>query len=138
VAVCSDGLQVIDILSHHPSTAHFVAFKLCQRFVSDKPSETLVNKVAQAFTKSDGDIRECLRTIFTAPEFYSPEVFRSKFKSPLEYVISTVRATGAYTDAQVPVQLMNQLGEGLYQQQFPTGYPKIPPNGPIQARCWRE
>src|SRR5205085_3528362 len=82
------------------------------------------NKVALAFTRSDGDIRECLKTIFTAPEFYAPETFRSKFKSPLEFVASTIRATGAYSDGQVPVQLMNQLGEGLYQQQFPTGYPE--------------
>jgi uncharacterized protein (DUF1800 family) len=119
-----DGLQVIDILAHHPSTAHFIAFKLCQRFVSDKPSDAIVNKVAQTFTKTDGDIRECLRTIFTSPEFYAPDTFRSKFKSPLEFVASTIRATGAYTDGQVPVQLMNQLGEGLYQQQFPTGYPE--------------
>jgi len=78
----ADGLQVIDILSHHPSTAHFIAFKLCQRFVSDKPSEAIVNKVAQTFTKTDGDIRECLKAIFTSPEFYAPDTFRSKFKSP--------------------------------------------------------
>src|SRR5581483_9753584 len=119
-----DGLQVIDILVHQPATAHFIAYKLCQRFVADKPSETIVNKVANTFTKTDGDIRECLRTIFTSPEFYSADAFRSKMKSPFEFVVSTIRATGAYTDAQALIGLMNQLGEGLYQQQFPTGYPE--------------
>src|ERR1044071_955623 len=52
-----DGLMVLDILAHHPSTAKFIATKLARRFVSDNPSPALVNRVAAAFTKSDGDIR---------------------------------------------------------------------------------
>src|SRR5215510_6034788 len=75
-----DGLMVLDIVAHHPSTANFIATKLVRRFVSDDPPKTLVDRVAQTFMKTDGDIREMLRTTFTSPEFNSPEAYRAKIK----------------------------------------------------------
>src|SRR5204863_170576 len=70
-----DGEQVIDILAHHPSTARFIATKLVQRFVSDAPPQSLVDRVSETFMKTDGDIREMMRVILTSPEFMSPEAF---------------------------------------------------------------
>src|SRR5205823_12282289 len=70
-----DGLMVLDILAHHPSTAKFIATKLARRFVSDNPSPALVQHVADVFLKTDGDIRETLRAIFTSPEFNSPAAY---------------------------------------------------------------
>src|SRR5690349_22387983 len=71
-----DGLMVLDILAHHPSTAKFIATKLVRHFVSDAPPQSLVDKVAQTYMKNDGDIREMLRTIFFSPEFNSTAAYR--------------------------------------------------------------
>jgi uncharacterized protein (DUF1800 family) len=119
----NDGLRVIEILSTHPSTARFVSKKLCQRFVSDDPSAQLVERVAQVFTKTDGDIREVVRAIVTSAEFNSPGVFRTKIKSPLELAASAIRALDGDTNgAPVLHDWIRRMGEPLYQFAFPTGY----------------
>ncbi|HKS42834.1 MAG TPA: DUF1800 domain-containing protein [Blastocatellia bacterium] len=87
----SDGVRVIEILSRHPSTARFISKKLCERFIADDPPRQLIERVAQVFLKTDGDIREVLRAILTSPEFYSAAVFRAKLKSPLELAASAIR-----------------------------------------------
>ena len=119
-----DGLAVLDLLAQHPSTAHFISLKLARRFVSDKPPSSVVNKAADAFRQSDGDIPTVLRALFDAPEFYAPETFQAKVKKPLEYVASALRATGA--EVQISHQLLRYLGrmgEPLFLAQPPTGYP---------------
>ncbi|OLC70807.1 MAG: hypothetical protein AUH87_03870 [Deltaproteobacteria bacterium 13_1_40CM_4_54_4] len=121
-----DGLQVLDLLARHPSTAHFIALKLARRFVSDDPPQSIINKVAESFRQSDGDIPTVLRTIFGSPEFDSPEAFQAKVKMPLEYVASALRATGA--EVQMSHQLLRYLGrmgEPLFLAQPPTGYPDV-------------
>jgi uncharacterized protein (DUF1800 family) len=119
----SDGLKVLDMLAHHPSTAHFISKSLAVRFVSDDPPETLVAKMVRTFEKTDGDLREVLRTMIQAPEFWDPANFRSKVKSPLEMVASAVRAVNGDVDfAQALAGQLNQLGEPLYRKQEPTGY----------------
>jgi hypothetical protein len=93
------------------------------RFVADDPPPALVDRMVQTFLKKNGDIREVLRTMFTAPEFWSPAAYRAKVKTPLEFVVSAVRATGAeVADAQPLVRELNQLGMPLYGMQPPTGY----------------
>jgi uncharacterized protein (DUF1800 family) len=93
------------------------------RFVSDDPPAALVDRMAQTFTKTDGDIREVLRTLFKSPEFWAPEAYRAKVKTPLEFVASAIRATGVEIDNPRPlVQALNRMGEPLYQMQPPTGY----------------
>jgi len=118
-----DGDEVLDLLARHPSTAHFIAMKLTRRFVSDTPPAALVDRVAARFRETDGDLREVMRAILTSPEFLSPDVFHQKIKTPFEFVVSAVRATGAEVhDARPLVQQIAQLGEPLYQCQPPTGY----------------
>ena len=118
-----DGLRVLDILSKHPSTARFISRKLCQRFVADEPPATLVDRVAEKFTATGGDIREVVRAILTSPEFFSPKYYRNKVKSPLDLVASTIRATGASTDGAGPlIQAVARMGAPLYLCQPPTGY----------------
>jgi uncharacterized protein (DUF1800 family) len=119
----SDGEQVLDILAKHPSTARFIATKLTRRFVSDTPPPALVDRVAARFTETNGDLREVMRTILTSPEFLSPDAYRAKVKTPLEFVVSALRATGAdVADAKPLVRELQQLGMPLYQCQPPTGY----------------
>jgi len=119
-----DGLRVIDILVKHPSTAKFIARKLAVKFVSDNPSEALVRRVAEAFTKSSGDIKTTLRALFTDKEFFAPENYRAKIKTPFELAISSIRALGADTNGgPAMLAMLNKLGEVPYGYQAPTGYP---------------
>ena len=118
-----DGIKVIDLLARHPSTAKFIATKLARRFVADDPPVSVVNRAAEAFRRSDGDIRTVVRTIVDSPEFYSPEVYQAKVKKPLEFAASALRATNAET--RVTLQLLRYLGrmgEPLFLAQPPTGY----------------
>ena len=118
-----DGLRVLDLLARHPSTAQFLSRKLCQRFVADEPPESLVDRVAEVFTRTEGDIRQVVRAILTSPDFYSPKYYRNKIKSPLELAASAIRATGASTDGAQPIiQAISRMGGALYLCQPPTGY----------------
>ena len=118
-----DGLTVLDILAHHPSTAKFIATKLVRHFVSDTPPQSLVDRVAATFTKSDGDIRETLKAIFFSKEFNSTEAYRVKIKRPFELVISAIRTLGADTNGGPGThRWIERMGEPLYGFQTPNGY----------------
>ncbi|HEV7378041.1 MAG TPA: DUF1800 domain-containing protein [Pyrinomonadaceae bacterium] len=124
-----DGLMVLDILAHQPATAKFIATKLARRFVSDNPSPALVERVAAAFTKSDGDIRETLRAIFTSPEFNSTEAYRAKIKRPFELAISAIRTLGGETNGAPAIhQWIAKMGQPLYGYQTPNGYSDVAEN----------
>jgi uncharacterized protein (DUF1800 family) len=118
-----DGLKVIDLLAKHPATAKFIAKSIAIRFVSDEPPEDLVAKMAATFTKTDGDLREVMRTMLGADEFWAASNFRAKLKSPLEMVVSAVRAVNGDVDSATQMAgLMNTLGQPLYRKVEPTGY----------------
>ena len=120
-----DGEDVLDIVSRHPSTAHYIAFKLARRFVSDTPPAGLVERAAATFTRTDGDIRAVVRAIVTSPEFFSHAAYRSKVKSPFEVVVSALRALGAEPDGTPrTAQLIATLGEPVYGHQAPNGWPE--------------
>jgi uncharacterized protein (DUF1800 family) len=118
-----EGYEVLEMLSRHPSTAKFISKKLAMRFVSDDPSPALVDRMSKTYMKTDGDIREVLRTMFESPEFWAPEAYRAKVKTPFEFVVSAIRATNADVQNALPlVQQLNKMGMPLYSQQPPTGY----------------
>jgi len=120
-----DGEQVLDIVATQPATARFIASKLVRRFVSDSVPPALVDRVAATFTRTDGDIRACLRTIFTSPEFFSRAAYKAKVKSPYELVVSALRAVGAQPDSTPrTAQMIAKLGEPLYGHLAPNGYPE--------------
>jgi len=120
-----DGEDVLDIVSHHPSTARFIATKLCRRFVSDSPSPALVSRAAATFTRTDGDIRQVLWTILTSPEFFSRAAYRTKVKAPFELVVSALRVVGAEADTTPrTAQLIARMGEPIFGHQAPNGYPE--------------
>ena len=149
-----DGEKVLDILASHPSTAKFIATKLCRRLVSDDPPPVLVDRIASVFLQTDGDLRQVVQAIIFSPEFFSPRAYRAKIKSPFEFAVSAVRATGGKitTDDVVPLdrhlameagatfgrgmdrlasakrKSLNiqiiEMGQPLFAHQAPTGYPE--------------
>ena len=121
-----EGEQVIRLLARHPSTARFISTKLVRRFVADDPPAELVKAATRTFTRTGGDIREVLRTIFAHPLFFSPPVYQAKVKKPLELVVSALRVVEADVEASPPlVRLMAEMGEALYMCSAPTGYPDV-------------
>jgi uncharacterized protein (DUF1800 family) len=118
-----EGMQVLHMLVNSPATARFISTKLAVRFVSDTPPPALVDRMAKAFVTSGGDIKTVLRTMFNSPEFWSPEVYRAKLKTPEEFVVSAVRASDADVTNAVPLtQALAKLGMPFYEMQTPNGY----------------
>ena len=114
---------MIHVLATSPATAHFISYKLARRFVADEPPAALVDRAAATFRKTDGDIREVVRTIVTSPEFSAPAYRQAKVKTPFEFVVSAVRASGRRSGTRAPwPNASPQMGMPLYLQQPPTGY----------------
>jgi uncharacterized protein (DUF1800 family) len=118
-----DGIKVIDLLTRHPSTARFIATKLARRFVADDPPPPLVSAAADAFRRSDGDIRAVLRSLLESREFFAAEFYRGKVKKPLEFVASALRITESDTRiTPALLRYLGRMGEPLFLAQAPTGY----------------
>jgi hypothetical protein len=116
--------RVLEIVALHPSTAKYIAWKLCRRFIADEPPAAAVAVVSKAFLESRGDIRTMLRALFATPEFMAPEVRGAKFKRPLHFVVSALRATNAQTDASSPlIDYLLRLGQAPFRYPTPDGYP---------------
>jgi uncharacterized protein (DUF1800 family) len=119
-----EGLDLFNLLSHHPSTARFICREIAIRFVSDTPSISLVDKMTKTFIQKNGDIKAILITMVNSPEFWEPAAIREKIKSPFELAISSVRNLQVHIDD--PNQLSNwigRMGEKMYNYQAPTGFP---------------
>ena len=121
----NEGIRLLKLLAAQHATMHHVSAKLCARFVSDEPSDGCVDAAVDAWHHTNGDIRAVLRAIFTSPDFWAPQAQRAKVKTPLEFVVSAVRATGAEPDSTLRLaQVVARLGQPLYLQPAPTGYPE--------------
>ena len=119
-----EGERVLDMLTAHPSTAHFISTKLARRFVNDSPPEALVERMAKTFRKTDGDIAAVMATLAQSREFWAEAKKRSKMKSPFELAVSSLRALEA--DVRNPQPMMGwffRMGEPLYGYEPPTGFP---------------
>jgi uncharacterized protein (DUF1800 family) len=118
-----DGEEVLDLLARDPHTAHHVSLEIARHFVSDNPPDALVDRMAQTYESTDGDIRAILHTMIYSPEFWSRDAYRAKVKTPFELVASAARAVAADSDVPLAlVQWTGRIGEPLYQCQPPTGY----------------
>ncbi len=119
----AEGIEALTLLAASPQTAHFISWKLAQRFVADDPPPALVDRMAETFLATDGDIKAILRTLIQSPEFNSRTYFRNKIKTPIEFIASAFRTTA--TDPINPGALANTLrtmGMPLYNALPPTGY----------------
>jgi len=119
----NDGEEALKMLANHPSTGIFVSRKLARHFVSDNPPAALVNRMADTFAATNGDIRSVLKTMIYSPEFWSRDAYRAKVKTPFELIASTARALNADVTISLPLaQWAGRMGEPLFQCQPPTGY----------------
>jgi uncharacterized protein (DUF1800 family) len=118
--------QALDMLCANPATARHISREIATYFVADDPPKTLVDRMTQTFTRTQGDIASVLDALFRSPEFAAAQ--GTRFKDPERYVLSAVRM--AYDDKVVlnttPIQnWFNRLAEGLYNHQTPDGYAMV-------------
>jgi uncharacterized protein (DUF1800 family) len=119
----SEGMQVLEMLSGHQGTADFIALKLCRYLIADEPPQRAVDAAAKAFRRSDGDIPAVVRAIVESEDFWARENYRAKFKTPYEFVLSALRATGARVDeGEAVMRRLIEMGQGLYLCDDPTGW----------------
>ncbi|MGD1913554.1 MAG: DUF1800 domain-containing protein [Rivularia sp. (in: cyanobacteria)] len=119
----AEGEQALDILAKHPATARYISYKLAQYFVADEPPKTLVDKLAKRFLATDGDIRSLLKTLFKSSEFWDKKYYNGKFKTPYQYVISSIRATDTPIDDFPRINsVLHRMGMPLYGNSSPDGY----------------
>lgn len=124
-----DGEQVLEILAAHPATARFIATKLCRRFVTDHPSQSLIDDIAAVYVSTDGDIPAMLRALFAAPDF--AEVRDAKFLRPTEFIGQMLRAMNAPNAFpsgdrwSVYFYLLQMLGQVPFYWVAPNGYPDV-------------
>lgn len=119
----AEGEQALDILAKSPATARRISYQLSQYFVADQPPQALVERLSQTFLSTDGNIREVLNTLFRSPEFWDSRVYNAKFKTPYQYAVSSLRATGAeVTNFRPVVGFLQQAGMPLYGCLAPDGY----------------
>jgi uncharacterized protein (DUF1800 family) len=118
-----EGIELLRMLARNPATMQHVTTQLCQRLVSDDPPAGAVEAGVNAWKRSDGSIREVVRAIVMSPEFWATARARSEFKTPLEFVVSSVRAVGGSVGVEPgPARAVARLGQPLYLQPVPTGY----------------
>jgi uncharacterized protein (DUF1800 family) len=118
-----EGMQVLHMLATSPQTANFICTKLAIRFVSDDPPPGIVARMSETFLKTNGDIRQVLLAMIQSPQFFTRDTYRAKVKTPQDYVISAVRASGAEVQsAGALAASIAELGQPLYGMQTPNGY----------------
>jgi uncharacterized protein (DUF1800 family) len=127
----AEGERALDVLAAHPATARHIAFQLAQAFVADEPPPSLVTRLAGVFKATDGDLKAVTRTLIHSDEFWSREAAGGKFKSPYQYLISSLRAVDApLNNPAVLLQALAQAGQPLFGAATPDGYKNT-------AAAWR-
>jgi uncharacterized protein (DUF1800 family) len=118
-----EGVEVLKMLAASPQCAHFIATKLAVRFVSDDPPSAIVKRMEQTYLETHGDIRRVLLAMVNSPEFFTTDTYRAKLKTPQEFVLSAVRATGAEVQSTAGMQAaVAELGMPVYGMLTPNGY----------------
>ena len=122
----AEGEMALDVLAAHPATAQHLAFKLAQAFVADQPPAGLVQRLAASFLASRGDLRVLMQTLIESEEFWSSESVGAKFKTPYQYLLSSLRALQIDPlELQPLLGTLAQAGMPLYGAPTPDGYKNV-------------
>jgi uncharacterized protein (DUF1800 family) len=125
----AQGVEAIRMLARHPATAHRIALRLAQFFVSDEPPPALVDRLTQSFLASTGDMRVVLRSLIESPEFWQAD--QQLFKTPLDYACSALTATHVagqppdkttLRDIAQTLGFLSNAGQAMHGWQTPDGY----------------
>ena len=118
-----DGEEALRMLASDSRTAKFISTELARHFVSDNPPPALIDRMAQSYESSGGDVRSVLKAMIYSPEFWSKDAYRAKVKTPFELVVSTARALDSDVTTSLPLAVWTgRMGEPLFLCQPPTGY----------------
>lgn len=118
-----EGELIIRGLAYHKGTAQFIAEKMCRYLVTDDPPEEMVDRVAKVFRKTKGDLREVTRAVIEDPLFFERRFFKTKFKTPFEFVVSALRIVGAeIKKPDAILRLLQRMRQPVYLCPDPTGY----------------
>ncbi|MCC7207072.1 MAG: DUF1800 domain-containing protein [Anaerolineae bacterium] len=121
-----DGLDVLDLLAEHPSTARYISKKLCRRFVSDDPPQGIVDSTTGVFSATGGDIRAVMRHILTSPDFMAAPL--QKFRRPIDFMAAAYRAVQPEVDdVWIPLGGLYEMGQPPFHWHPPDGYPDVAP-----------
>lgn len=121
----ADAEIVMDILAKHPSTARFISEKLARRFLGDEPPQAAINEAARVYLKTDGSIRDTIRSLITSPYFFNPSLYQSKVRTPFEYAVASLRMTAAKTDGDRPMlDWVARMGQPIFGTRTPDGFPE--------------
>ena len=118
-----EGEAAIRMLARQPATAQRIARRLATTFVADKPSQALVNHLADTFTATQGDIRAVMKTLVNSPDFWRAD--NTLFKTPLDFACSALTAGGGVKDRRDIAQtlgFLSQAGQPMHGWQTPDGY----------------
>jgi uncharacterized protein (DUF1800 family) len=118
-----EGEELLHMLATRPATAQMLSRELAVRFVSDNPPQSLVDRMAKTYMSTNGNISAVLETLFHSPEFWAESDYHAKVKTPLEYVVSAVRASGAEVTNYMPlINALRVMGMPVYGCVQPNGY----------------
>jgi len=117
------GIRFLRALAAHPRTARFISLKLCRYLVNDDPPTELVDEVARVFEETHGDLTKVYEAILFSDAFMDPANYRAKFRTPFEFVVASLRATGAeLTGFDGTREALRRMGQPVYGCVDPTGY----------------
>ena len=107
--------QTLDIVASHPNTAKFISQKLFEFFVHDNPPPDEIERLCKIYFANQYSIRELVRGVLTSQHFFSDEALYSRIKSPVQYIVMTVKSL------DIPyswISDMQQYSDNMGQQLF--------------------
>jgi uncharacterized protein (DUF1800 family) len=116
--------DIVNILASHPATAKSIARKLLTYFAYDNPRDDAVNRIANVYSTTDGDIKAVVRAILNSDEFWSTQAYLSLVKSPVDYLTTALRSLGATVNPKLAVATLNNMGQLPFDPPSVFGWPE--------------
>ena len=115
------GRAVLEDLARHPATATHVATKVVRYFIADEPPPALVERLAKVLRDTDGNLKEIATALVMSEEAWAFP--RNKLKTPGEWIVSMMRASGLRADPERFERGQAALGQPIWFPPAPQGFP---------------